>query len=136
MGRPFVKQSPNAIRPLGLSVCPVCNAYCAKTVGWIKMKLGIQVCLGPGHIVFDEDSAPLPQRGSSKFSAHISVVAKWLDRLRCHLVWRYRRPRPRRHCVRWGPSFPPLKGHSPQFSANVRCGPVQTDGLRCHLVWR
>ena len=31
-----------------------------------------------------------------------------------------------RHCVRWGPSSPPLKGHSPQFSANVRCG--QTAG--------
>jgi len=25
-------------------------------------------------------------------------------------------------CVRWRPSSPPLKGHSPQFSANVRCG--------------
>jgi len=30
---------------------------------------------------------------------------------------------PVRHCVRWGPSSPPLKGHSPlQFWANVRCG--------------
>jgi len=36
------------------------------------------------------------------------------------------RPRGTRHCVRWGPSSPPLKGHSPQFSANVRCG--QTAG--------
>jgi len=35
-------------------------------------------------------------------------------------------PRPTRHCVRWGPSSPPLKGNSPQFSANVRCG--QTAG--------
>jgi len=36
------------------------------------------------------------------------------------------RHQPRRHCVREGPSSPPLKGHSPQFSANVRCG--QTAG--------
>ena len=32
------------------------------------------------------------------------------------------RHRPTRHCVRWRPSSPPLKGHSPQFSVNVRCG--------------
>jgi len=27
-------------------------------VGWIKMKLGVEVGLGPGHIVLDEDPAP------------------------------------------------------------------------------
>jgi len=44
----------------------------------------------------------------------ISVVAKRLDGLRCHLVWRYG-PRLRRLCVRWGPSSPPQKkGHSPR----------------------
>jgi len=35
------------------------------------------------------------------------------------------RPRPRRHCVRWGPRSPPRKGHSspsPVFSAHVYCG--------------
>jgi len=26
------------------------------------------------------------------------------------------------HCVRWGPSSPPPKGHSPQFSAHICCG--------------
>ena len=36
------------------------------------------------------------------------------------------RPRPWPHCVRWEPSSPPQKGHSPQFSAHVRCG--QTPG--------
>jgi len=41
-------------------------------------------------------------------------------------IWYGGTHRPRRHCVRWGPSSPPLKGHSPQFSANVRCG--QTAG--------
>jgi len=33
-----------------------------QTVGWIKMKLGVQVGLGAGHIVLDEDPAPAPQR--------------------------------------------------------------------------
>ena len=37
------------------------------------------------------------------------------------VTWYGSRPRHRRHCVRWGPSSPPLEGN-PQFSANVRCG--------------
>jgi len=35
-------------------------------------------------------------------------------------------PRRQPHCVRWGPSTPSPKGHSPQFSAHVCCG--QTAG--------
>ena len=39
-------------------------------------------------------------------------------------TWHGRRPRPRPHCVRWGPSspFPQERGHSPPFSAHVYCG--------------
>jgi len=40
------------------------------------MKLGVQVGLGPGHIVLDGDFRP------------ICVVAKWVDVLRFHLVRR------------------------------------------------
>ena len=37
-----------------LSVCPVCDVGVLwQTVGWIKMKLGMLVGLGPGHIVLD-----------------------------------------------------------------------------------
>jgi len=65
---------PYAIGPL--SVCPVCLSvtlvHCGQTVGWIKMKLGMQVGLGPGHIVLDGDRAPpLPKGRSPQFSAHI-----------------------------------------------------------------
>jgi len=43
-----------------------------ETVGWIKMNLGMQVGLGPGHIVLDWDPAPPPLKGQSpQFSAHI-----------------------------------------------------------------
>ena len=54
--------------------------YCGQTVGWIKMKLGIQVGLGPGHIVLDGDPAPPPQR-ASQFSAHICCgqIAAWIN---------------------------------------------------------
>jgi len=48
------------------SVCMyVTFVYCGQTVGWIKMKLGMQVGLGPGHIVLDGDPAPHPQRGTA-----------------------------------------------------------------------
>jgi len=40
-------------------------------------------------------------------------------------IWHGGKPRPRPHCVRWGPSTP-QKGHSTQFSAHVRCS--QTAG--------
>jgi len=42
-----------------LSILSVTLVYCGQTVGWIKMKLGTQVGLGPGHIVLDEEPAPL-----------------------------------------------------------------------------
>jgi len=44
--------------------------YCGQTVGRIKMKLGTEVSLGPGHIVLDGDPAP-PKGHSHQFSAHV-----------------------------------------------------------------
>ena len=52
------------------------------------MKLGMHVGLGPGHFALDGDPAPPPQRGTGHNFRPISVVVKWLDGLRCHLVWR------------------------------------------------
>jgi len=44
-----------------LSVClSVMLVYCGQAVEWIKMKLGMQVGLDPGHIVLDGGTAPLP----------------------------------------------------------------------------
>jgi len=48
-----------------LSVLSVTLVYCGQTVGRIKIKLGMQVGLGPGHTVLDGDPAPLPQRGTA-----------------------------------------------------------------------
>jgi len=50
-------------------------------VGWIKMKLGIQVGIGPGNIVLGGDPAPPPPKGHSpQFSAHIycGQTAGWI----------------------------------------------------------
>ena len=51
----------------------------------------------------------------------ISVVAKRLGGLRCHLVWMYASA-----LCQMGTQLPSLKGHSPQFLAHVCCG--QTAG--------
>ena len=61
-----------------LSVYPVLSVTlvdCGQTVGWIKTELGMQVHLGPGHIVFDGDPSLSPLRGhSSPISAHVKVT--------------------------------------------------------------
>jgi len=54
------------------------------------MPLGMEVGLGPGHIVLDGDSAAPPsKKGQScpNFRS-MSVVAKRLEGLGCHLVRR------------------------------------------------
>jgi len=79
-GRPFVKRFALCYRTVVLSVLSVTLVHCAQTVGWIKMKLGVQVGLCSGHIVLDGDPAPLPQRGTSQLSAHICCgqMAAWI----------------------------------------------------------
>jgi len=102
--------------------CPVCLSetlvYCGETVGWIKMKLGMEVGLGQGHIVIDGDPWAQPQ-----FSAHVRCdqTAGWI-----------KMPLGREvglgpgHIVLDGTQSPLPKKHSPQFSAHVCCG--QTAG--------
>jgi len=78
--------------------CPVCPVlclclsvtlvYCGQTVGWMRLKLCMEVDLSPGHIVLYEDPAPLKGAQLPPNFWPMSVVAKWLDGLRCHLVWR------------------------------------------------
>jgi len=152
-GRPFVKRFtlcyPTVLSPVCLSACPVCDiGVLWPNAGWIKMKLGTEVGLGPGHMVLDGDHpAPTHQkRGTAPFNfPPMSDVAKWLDGLRCHLVlfglcllwpnsgmdqdatWYGGRPRPRRHCIRCGPAPPPKGGGTaPPILAHVYCG--QTAG--------
>jgi len=54
-GRLFVKRFtlcyPSVVLSVCLSVLSVTLVHCGQTVGQIKMKLGMQVGLGPGHIV-------------------------------------------------------------------------------------
>ena len=79
------------VRPMLSDCCLSCLSvtlvYCGQTVGWIKIKLGMEVGLGPGHTVLDGDPAP-PKWAQSPNFRPMSVVVKRLDGARCHLAWR------------------------------------------------
>ena len=107
LGRRFVKQFTLFHGAIVLSCLSVTLMYCSQTVGWIKMKLPMEIGLDPGHIVLDGDPAP-PKRGTSfQFSAHVHCgpTAGWIKMPQ----WYGCRPWPRRLCVRWGSSSPPPK---------------------------
>jgi len=65
-----------------LFVLSVTLVYCGRTVGQMKVKLGVQVDVGPGHIVSDENPAsPSPKRGQNpQFLAHVycGQTAAWI----------------------------------------------------------
>jgi len=108
-----------------LSVClSVTLMYCGQTVGWMKMKLGMEVGLGPGLIVLIGDPSPPPPKGNSskfpQFSAHVCCgqTAGWI-----------KMPLGREVCLSSGhivldgdQALPLPKGQSPQFSVHVYCG--------------
>jgi len=75
------------------------------------MPLGIEVGLGRGHIVLDEDPAPSPERGTAPliFGPCVLLPNGWMDQ---DAAWYGGRPRPWPLCVRWGPS-PYPKGAQP-----------------------
>jgi len=97
-------------------------------VGWIKMKLGMQVGLGPGHIVLHGDPAPRPPKADGELGPHDPPISGpyllWINGcIDQDATWYGGRPRRRRLCVRWGPCSPsPKKGRSAWFSAHVCCG--------------
>ena len=124
-GRPFVKRFALRYRTV---ICPVCLSllsvtlvYCGQTVGWIKMKLCMQLGLGSGHILSDGDTAPLPPKGHSP--PIIGPYLLWPNGCTDQdATWYEGEPRPRPHCVTWGPSLPPKRDTTPQFSVHVYCG--------------
>ena len=111
--------SPKGAQPVQLSV----NVRCGQTVGWTKMRLGMEVGLAQGDFVFDGDSAT-PR---IKWHTHtplnfwtMSIVAKrWMDE---DATWYGSRPRPRPQCTRRGPSSHKRRTAAPLFSAHVYCG--------------
>jgi len=116
--------------------CPVLSVtfvYCGETVGWMKMKLGMQVGLGPGHIVLD-DPAHAPLQGAQPpFSAYICCgqMAGWI-----------KMPLGREvglspsDIVLDGDPTPPKKGSGAAKlrSMSILAKRLDLDVSRCHLV--
>jgi len=65
-GRPFVKRFALCYRtPLSdLIACRVTLLHSGQTVGWVKMQLGTELGLGPGHIVLDGNPASSYGKGA------------------------------------------------------------------------
>jgi len=124
--------------PVCLSVClSVTLVYCSQTVGWNKMKLGMQVSLSPRHIVLDGDSAPPPQKGAEplpNFRPLYLWPNGWMDQ---DGTWHGGGTQSRPHCARWGPSSTsPKRGRSPPNFWPMSIAAKRLDASRCHLVWR
>ena len=99
--------------------------YCGQTAGCIKMPLGMALGLSPAPPAEEEAEPPI-------FGPRLLWPNGCIDQ---DATWYRGRPRPTRHCVRWGPSFPPLKWHAPNFRP-MSVVAKWLDGVRCHLVWR
>ena len=96
----------------------------------ISEAIGMEVGLGPGHTVLEGDPSP-PKRAQPRpqFSAHVCCgqTAGWIKMP----LGRGRR-QPRRHCVRWGPSSPPMGTTSNFWPMSLVA--KWLDGSRCNLV--
>jgi len=91
------------------------------------MPLGMEV--GSDFVLDGDQAPPSPKRGRGRvrpmstvgpIKAHVycGQTAGWTK-----MPWYGGRPRPRRLCVRWGPSSPRKKGTvQTQFLAHVYCG--------------
>jgi len=75
------------------------------------MKLGMEMGLGPGHVVLDGDPAPPPQRGTPPiFGPCLLRPNGWMDQdVTWYEVWS------RTRCVRWRPSSPSKGAQPPIF---------------------
>jgi len=107
------------VRPMLSDRCLSCPVCLSVTVGWIKVIVGTKVGLRPGHIVLDGDPAPPKGAEAAPNFRPMSVVAKRMDRSRCHLVWSLEVGLGPGDIVLDGdPALPIGKGHSsPLFSA-------------------
>ena len=71
-----------------LSVCPVCDVGVMWPNSWIDKDETWRQALAAATLCQMGTELPLPKRGTAPSFRRMSVVAKWLDVLRCYLMWR------------------------------------------------
>jgi len=121
-------QRGRAVPPITAHIC------CGEIASWIKIPLGTQVGLGPGDIVLVGNSSPPTAKRTQPLI--FGPYLLWPNGCMYQdITWYGGRPQPRRHCVRWEPSSPPLKGQSLPNFRPMSVVAKRLDGLRCRLVW-
>jgi len=111
------------------------HVHCGQIAGRIKMALGMEVGLRPGHSVLDGDPAPSPKKGrapSQIFGPFLLWPNGWMHQ---DATWYGGRPQPRRLCVRWDQP-PTPKGADPPNFWPTSIVAKRLHGSRCHLVSR
>ena len=121
-----------------LSVLSVCQSetlvHCGQTVGQIKIKLGMQVGLGPGHIVLDGNPAPLVKKGRSLpiFGPYLLWPnGGWIKMPHGREVGLG----PRNIVLDGDPAPLPKKGAKPPNFRPICIVAKRLDGSRWHLAW-
>jgi len=91
VGQATLSQMGTQLPPKNGTAPNFCLYLLWQMAGWIRMKLGMEVGLGPGDIVLHgEPAPPAPKRGTAPPNFWpMSVVAKRLEGSRCHLVQRW-----------------------------------------------
>jgi len=84
------------------------HVYCDETTVWIKIPRGMEVGLSVRDFELDGDPALLLKKGAHQchhpiFGLCLLCPNGWMDQ---DATWYGGRPRPKRRCVRWGPSSP------------------------------
>jgi len=135
-GRPFVKRfamlSDRCLSVLSvwLSRSSVTLVCCGQTVGWIKIKLGMQEAMA---ILCETGTpAPPPRKGRTHTIFGSYVVAKWLDGSRCHLVGLG----PGDFVFYGDPASPPQKGTEPPPIFGLSIVAKRLNGSRWHMARR
>jgi len=100
--------------PKGYSPQFSANVRCDQTARWTKMPPGMEIGLGPGDFVFDGIHLP-PEKEKKgtpppNFGLCLLWPNGWMDE---DATWYRRRPRPKPHCVRRGPSSPAKGAQQP-----------------------
>jgi len=106
----------------------VCGVQIA---AWIKMPLGMEVCLGPSDFALDGNPAPLPKTGAARpIFAHVycGQTAAWINMaLGVEMGLN-----PGYTVLYSGPAPLPKKGAEPPNSRPISVVAKRLDASRCH----
>ena len=118
---------------------PIFGPFLLWPNGWMHQDaIGMEVGLNPRDFVFHRDPVPSPKMGWNPSPIFGPCLLRPNGCMDQDATWYRGMPRPRRHCVRWGPSCPSPKGGQSSLP-NFRFMSIvakQLDASRCHSVWR